>query len=332
MALQRILVTGGAGFIGSSLCERLIEEGHTVLAYDSLFRGMKSNLASIEGNSRFHFMQGDVRDVDRLDDALEVLGGVDIVFHLAAVNGTKWFHEAAHSVIDVNINGTLRTLELAMSCEARYVLASSPEAFGEAKQQPIQNGNEMTFTDPSLHQRHSYGASKYLDEIACQHAARDGLDVRIVRPFNAYGPRLLGDEYGQVVAMFFSSVLNNTPLKMHNGGKQTRSFTWITDTVDGFYRAGLMDAALDGTPLTGGAFNIGSTEEVSIQSLQQEVFEAVAADSTWRQAMPEVQHEDGYHGDVSRRLPNCSEAEARLGWKPTTSLNQGLTLMWNSLR
>ena len=141
MALQRILVTGGAGFIGSSLCERLIEEGHTVLAYDSLFRGKKSNLASIEGNSRFHFMQGDVRDVDRLDDALEVLGGVDIVFHLAAVNGTKWFHEAAHSVIDVNINGTLRTLELAMSCEARYVLASSPEAFGEAKQQPIQNGN-----------------------------------------------------------------------------------------------------------------------------------------------------------------------------------------------
>jgi nucleoside-diphosphate-sugar epimerase len=93
-----------------------------------------------------------------------------------------------------------------------------------------------------------------------------------------------------------------------------------------------MDAALDGTPLTGGAFNIGSTEEVSIQSLQQAVFEAVAADSTWRQAMPEVQHEDGYHGDVSRRLPNCSEAEARLGWKPTTSLNQGLTLMWNSLR
>ena len=84
MALQRILVTGGAGFIGSSLCERLIEEGHTVLAYDSLFRGKKSNLASIEGNSRFHFMQGDVRDVDRLDDALEVLGGVDIVYHLAA--------------------------------------------------------------------------------------------------------------------------------------------------------------------------------------------------------------------------------------------------------
>ena len=119
---------------------------------------------------------------------------------------------------------------------------------------------------------------------------------------------------------------------MHNGGEQTRSFTWITDAVDGFYRAGLMDAALDGTTLTGGAFNIGSTEEVSIQSLQQAVFDTVAADSTWGQAMPEVHHEDGYHGDVSRRLPDCSEAEARLGWKATTSLSQGLTAMWSSLR
>ena len=207
MSELKILVTGGAGFIGSSLCERLVAEGHSVLAYDSLFRGSLSNLSSLQDQPNFQFMQGDVRDIDRLDEAIEHLGGVEIIFHLAAVNGTKWFHEAAHSVIDVNINGTLRTLELAMAHNARYVLASSPEAFGEALQQPIQNGNDMSFTDPSLHQRHSYGASKYLDEVACQHAARDGLDVRIVRPFNAYGPRLLGDEYGQVVAMFFQAIL-----------------------------------------------------------------------------------------------------------------------------
>ena len=171
MSGLNILVTGGAGFIGSSLCERLVAEGHNVLAYDSLFRGRESNLTSLQDHAAFQFMQGDVRDVDRLDEAIEHLGGVDLVYHLAAVNGTKWFHQAAHSVIDVNINGTLRTLELAMAHDARYVLASSPEAFGEALQQPIQNGNDMTFTDPSLHQRHSYGASKYLDEIASQHAA-----------------------------------------------------------------------------------------------------------------------------------------------------------------
>ena len=100
-------MTGGAGFIGSSLCERLVEDGHIVLAYDSLFRGTETNIQSIRDHPNFQFMLGDVRDIDRLDDAVEALGGVDIVFHLAAVNGTKWFHEAAHSVIDVNINGTL---------------------------------------------------------------------------------------------------------------------------------------------------------------------------------------------------------------------------------
>ncbi|MDP6234562.1 MAG: SDR family NAD(P)-dependent oxidoreductase [Candidatus Poseidoniaceae archaeon] len=331
MSSRRILVTGGAGFIGSSLCERLIEDGHLVLAYDSLFRGTETNIQSIREHPNFQFMLGDVRDIDRLDDAVEALGGVDIVYHLAAVNGTKWFHEAAHSVIDVNINGTLRTLELAMAHEARYVLASSPEAFGEAKQQPIQNGNEMTFTDPSLHQRHSYGASKYLDEIACQHAVREGLDVRIVRPFNAYGPRLLGDEYGQVVAMFFNAILNNLPIDIHNGGQQTRSFTWIADIVDGFYRAGIMDMSLDGSSLSGTALNIGSTEEVSILALQEQIFSLVKA-SSWARPMPEVRHTEGYHGDAKRRLPDCSNSENLIGWKPQTNLIQGLSEMWNQLR
>ena len=330
MSSRRILVTGGAGFIGSSLCERLVEDGHIVLAYDSLFRGTETNIQSIRDHPNFQFMLGDVRDIDRLDDAVEALGGVDIVFHLAAVNGSKWFHEAAHSVIDVNINGTLRTLELAMAHEARYVLASSPEAFGEAKQQPIQNGNEMTFTDPSLHQRHSYGASKYLDEIACQHAVREGLDVRIVRPFNAYGPRLLGDEYGQVVAMFFNAILNNQPIEIHNGGEQTRSFTWIADIVDGFYRAGIMDMSLDGSSLSGTALNIGSTEEVSILALQEQMFSLVKA-SSWARPMPEVRYTEGYHGDAKRRLPDCSISENLIGWKPQTNLIQGLSAMWNQL-
>ena len=330
MSSRRILVTGGAGFIGSSLCERLVEDGHIVLAYDSLFRGTETNIQSIRDHPNFQFMLGDVRDIDRLDDAVEALGGVDIVFHLAAVNGTKWFHEAAHSVIDVNINGTLRTLELAMAHEARYVLASSPEAFGEAKQQPIQNGNEMTFTDPSLHQRHSYGASKYLDEIACQHAVREGLDVRIVRPFNAYGPRLLGDEYGQVVAMFFNAILNNQPIEIHNGGEQTRSFTWIADIVDGFYRAGIVDMSLDGSSLSGTALNIGSTEEVSILALQEQMFSLVKA-SSWARPMPEVRYTEGYHGDAKRRLPDCSISENLIGWKPQTNLIQGLSAMWNQL-
>jgi UDP-glucose 4-epimerase len=332
MSGLKILVTGGAGFIGSSLCERLVAEGHSVLAYDSLFRGSESNLASLQEHPEFQFMQGDVRDIDRLDDAIEQLGGVELIYHLAAVNGTKWFHEAAHSVIDVNINGTLRTLELAMAHDVRYVFASSPEAFGEALQQPIQNGNEMTFTDPSLHQRHSYGASKYLDEVACQHAARDGLDVRIIRPFNAYGPRLLGDEYGQVVAMFFQAVLSNESIQLHNGGQQTRSFTWIDDVVEGFIRAGLREKGVQGESLSGCALNIGSTEEITIQQLQETLFSMVSNDATWTNELPEVEIVEGYYGDALRRLPDCSQAESLLGWESSTSLEHGLRAMWSVLR
>ena len=134
---MRILVTGGAGFIGSSLCERLIQSGHQVVALDSMFRGREHNLTSLVDHDGFKLHIGDVRDVDDLDTCVDLLGGLDLVYHLAAVNGTKWFHEAAHSVIDVNVNGTLRTLEIAMAHDAKYVFASSPEAFGEAVSQPL---------------------------------------------------------------------------------------------------------------------------------------------------------------------------------------------------
>ncbi|MBT3420799.1 MAG: SDR family NAD(P)-dependent oxidoreductase [Euryarchaeota archaeon] len=325
MSELRILVTGGAGFLGSSLCHSLIEKGHKVVALDSLFRGTKDNLSEVLDDDNFTFIHDDVREVEALDSAVEVLGGLDLVFHLAAVNGTKWFHEAAHSVIDVNINGTLRTLELAMAHDARYVLASSPEAFGEAPEQPIRDGNMMQFTDPAKHQRHSYGASKYLDEVACQHAAREGLDVRIIRPFNAYGPRLVGDDYGQVVSIFFHKIINDETLVVHGNGSQTRSFTWIDDVTDGFVRAGLMDKGTDGSNLSGMAFNIGSTEEVTISQLAKEVVTTSGKDNSV------IEFGTGYFGDSKRRLPDIESSKQALGWQPTVDLQQGLQKMWKEL-
>jgi UDP-glucose 4-epimerase len=325
MSELRILVTGGAGFLGSSLCHSLIEKGHKVVALDSLFRGTKDNLSEVLDDDNFTFIHDDVREVEALDSAVEVLGGLDLVFHLAAVNGTKWFHEAAHSVIDVNINGTLRTLELAMAHDARYVLASSPEAFGEAPEQPIRDGNMMQFTDPAKHQRHSYGASKYLDEVACQHAAREGLDVRIIRPFNAYGPRLVGDDYGQVVSIFFHKIINDETLVVHGNGSQTRSYTWIDDVTDGFVRAGLMDKGTDGSNLSGMAFNIGSTEEVTISQLAKEVVTTSGKDNSV------IEFGTGYFGDSKRRLPDIESSKQALGWQPTVDLQQGLQKMWKEL-
>jgi len=325
MSELRILVTGGAGFLGSSLCHSLVKLGHKVVALDSLFRGTKDNLSEIQENDNFTFIHADVREVEALDSAVEVLDGLDLVFHLAAVNGTKWFHEAAHSVIDVNINGTLRTLELAMAHDARYVLASSPEAFGEAPEQPIRDGNMMQFTDPAQHQRHSYGASKYLDEVACQHASREGLDVRIIRPFNAYGPRLIGDDYGQVVSIFFHKIINDETIIIHGDGTQTRSFTWIDDVTDGFVKAGLMDKGIDGSTLSGVTFNIGSTEEVTISKLAEKVVHASGKPDS------KIEFGTGYFGDSTRRLPDIENSKHILGWMPTVDLQQGLQKMWNEL-
>ncbi|MBR96384.1 MAG: hypothetical protein CMA81_06190 [Euryarchaeota archaeon] len=325
MSKLRILVTGGAGFLGSSLCQYLVEEGHLVVALDSLFRGTKENLSDILNADNFQFIHGDVRNVDVLDSTVESLGGLDLIYHLAAVNGTKWFHEAAHSVIDVNINGTLRTLELAMAHEARYVFASSPEAFGETEIQPISDGNLMQFTNPAEHQRHSYGGSKYLGEIACQHAAREGLDVRIIRPFNAYGPKLLGDQYGQVVSIFFNKILNNEILNIHGDGSQTRSFTWIDDVTDGFVKAGLLDSGIEGSNLSGHAFNIGSTEEISIANLAKTIIETSGKNDVEQQTVV------GYYGDSNRRLPDIKNSKNLLGWLSKVSLQDGLNMMWKEL-
>ena len=322
---KKVLVTGGAGFLGSDIAGKLLAEGALVVVIDNLFRGKLSNLQTFVGNSNFTFIEGDVCAESDLLNCESIHSGFDIIYHLAAVNGTKWFHEEARNVIENNIVGTLRTLESAQRCGARYVLASSPEAFGDSKQQPLSDGNPMVFSNPAEHQRHSYGASKYLDEVATQHAIRQGLDARIVRPFNAYGPKLLGDEYGQVVAMFFQSVLENEPIILHGDGSQTRSFTWIDDVTEGFIKAASDEAQ------SGDVFNIGSEQEVSIATLQEMIFSIVSADDTWFGGLPSVIKGQGYHGDSVRRLPDIT-VNKKIKWEARVSLRQGLEQMWAALR
>ena len=322
---KKVLVTGGAGFLGCDLVGELIEKGALVIVLDNLFRGKMTNLQEYLDNPNFTFIEGDVCLESDLLKCESIHSGLDIIFHLAAINGTKWFHEKARDVIENNIVGTLRTLELAQRCNARYVLASSPEAFGESKQQPLSDGNPMVFSNPAMHQRHSYGASKYLDEVATQHAIRDGLDARIVRPFNAYGPKLLGDEYGQVVALFFQSILENAAITLHGDGSQTRSFTWISDVTEGFIKA-VSDKAQSGD-----VFNIGSQQEVSIAQLQKMIFSIVSEDDNWFGGLPIVITGDGYHGDSARRLPDISN-NIKINWEAKVSLNQGLQQMWDSIR
>ena len=309
---MKVLVTGGAGFLGSSLVEKLIEQGHQVAVVDDLSRGKASQVhpgaklfiadASVEGS---------------LDEALQWLGGLDLIHHLAAINGTKRFHEQADLVIKTNVNSTHVALSLAQEQNARVVVYSSPEAYGETNEMPLQSTTWSSFPPASLHQRHAYGASKYLDEVAAHHAVRvHGLDVRIVRPFNAYGPRLLGDEEGQVIAMMFARAMQGEPIIVHGDGSQTRSFTWIDDVIDGAYKAGQIDGC------NGMSFNLGRPEEVSILDLANRIASLTKTS---------VNHGEGYPGDSLRRLPDVASCQ-NLAWEASTSLDEGLKLMFNALQ
>ena len=322
----RVLVTGGAGFIGSALVRRLLEEGHAVAVLDNFWRGSMNNLRSVDSHSLLTVIEGDVTKPDDLQRAFDALGGVDLVHHLAAINGTKWFNEAAIDVIDVNINGTLTALRKAMEWGARFVLASSPEAYGDNEQMPLHHEDSSVFPSASTHQRFSYGASKYLDEVAVHHAVHQGLDARIVRPFNAYGADMLGDEYGQVVGMFFQAIRDQQPMTVHGDGTQTRSLTHIDDIVEGFYLAGHLDVGHDGTSLSGGSFNLGSQEEVSMLELAASVNQIVGTLAV------DCVLAGGYPGDSKRRLPNIESSQSALGWSPQITLDAGLAMVWEALQ
>lgn len=323
---RRVVVTGGAGLIGSSLVNRLLNEGHRVVVLDNFWRGTPENLMHLMDHPHLTVVEGDVLRNDDLQRCFEALGGVDLLHHLAAINGTKWFHEAAIDVIDVNVNGTLSAVRKAMEWNARFVLASSPEAYGENERMPLRAEDESHFPAASTHQRFSYGASKYLDEVAVHHAVRQGLDARIVRPFNGYGATMVSDDYGQVVGMFFRAVVEQRPMFVHGDGLQTRSFTHVDDLVDGFYLAGQLDLGVDGSSLAGASFNLGTTEEVALRELAEAVNRTVGTMAV------DMVLGGGYPGDSNRRLPDVSNALTQLGWSPATTLEAGLARVWSQLQ
>ena len=309
---MRILVTGGAGFLGSSLVESLVNLGHDVIVIDNCWRGLKENLRMVEDN--ITFIKGDAC-VSTTYEMIANPSSVDIVYHLAAINGTKWFHEEPRMVMDVNLNSTLRSLEFAEEYNCRYVFTSSPEAYGESEIMPLGGDEASVFPVAHEHQRHAYGASKYLGELAVQHAVRQGLDARIVRPFNGYGPRLLGNEYGQVVAMMLQRAVHQGEIIVHGDGLQTRSLTYIDDLVRGIEAAGLVEG------LEGMSLNLGSEEECTMLDLAQRVAELVGNETghTVR-----IRYEQGHPGDSKRRLPNLEQTKKHLDWQAQTTLEDGL--------
>ena len=323
---MRVLVTGGAGFLGSSLVEHLLELGDDIVVLDNFWRGKPENLEHII--DEITLLESDACNTTSYD-SIQDPDSIDVVYHLAAINGTKWFHEEARMVMGVNLNSTLRAIEFAEKHHCRFVFTSSPEAYGNSEVMPLGGLESSIFTHPSHHQRHAYGGSKYLGELAVQHAVRQGLDGRIVRPFNGYGPRLGQDEYGQVVTMMLRSALDTGIVHVHGDGMQTRSLTWVDDIVRGIALSGRMDSCLEsGDSLAGRSFNLGSTEEISMIDLGKVICQLIH-EKTDR--LVKIEMSEGYPGDSARRLPSLVNAKDSLGWSAITTLDAGLRQTLDSM-
>ncbi len=314
--MERVLVTGGAGFIGSHLCEALVKRGHEVVCFDNFFRGKRENIEHLIEDYHFELVQGDIRNYNDVKKEVE---NCDVVHHLAAINGTKYFYDEPILITDVNINGTLNVLKASMESNVKRVtFASSPEIYGLPNKIPTPEDALCIFDNPTVTLRHSYSTSKYLGDImALGFHKKYGLPVAALRYFNIYGPRLIGTEYGQVVSIFMENALNGKPLEIFGNGKQTRSFTYVTDAVEATIRAQEAPKAV------GQALNIGVQRETTVLELAKKIVKVTKSKS-------KIIHRDALPGDAKRRCPDNTKTKKILGWQAKVSLDDGLkkTLEW----
>lgn len=311
--MTRALVTGGAGYIGSHLCDALIAEGYHVTVIDNLSTGKIENIRHLLGHPRFRFVNDTIlheAEVERL------VRRADVVYHLAAVVGVKWVVEDPLGTIQTNLRGTEIVLEKAFKHWRRVVIASSSEVYGKSEAVPLREDADALL-GPTAVGRWSYALAKALDEHLGFIYAQRGLPVSIVRYFNSYGPRLDPRGYGSVMAKFINQALRNEPLTVLDDGRQTRCFTYVSDTVRGTILAGTQEAAL------GQVFNIGNNRETSILELAHRVLEATGSASP----IVHVPYEKVYgprFEETRRRVPDITKAEQLLGFRPRVPLEEGL--------
>jgi dTDP-glucose 4,6-dehydratase len=304
---KRVVVTGGAGFVGSHLCEALLERGDAVVCVDDLSTGSRANVAHLEADPRFELVVADV------SVSLDVDGPIDAVAHLASPASPAAYRERPLETLAVGSSGTRLALELASRHGARFVLASTSEVYGDPLVHPQHEGYWGN-VDP-VGPRSPYDeAKRYAEALTVAHRRARGTDVGIVRIFNTYGPRMQPGD-GRVVSTFVAQALTGEPLTVHGDGSQTRSLCYVDDLV-----AGLL-AMLDTS--FAGPVNLGNPEELTILELARRVIAVTGSRS-------EVVFVARPHGDPSRRCPDIRLARERLGFAPRVSLEEGLrrTAAW----
>jgi UDP-glucose 4-epimerase len=308
---MHVLVTGGAGFIGSHLSERLVSSGHRVTALDDFSTGRRENLAALAGNRNFELIEGTVLDRELVE---RLVGRADVVFHLAAAVGVKLIMEQPARSIRTNVNGTEEVLRAALDDKTPVVIASSSEVYGKSCDLPFREDADLTL-GATRNFRWSYACSKMLDEfLGLAWAFEAGLPVIIVRFFNTTGPRQTG-RYGMVLPSFVQCALQGKPLTVHGSGEQTRCFGHVADAVEALVR-------LIATPAARGeVFNIGSDEEISIRALAEQVIAATRSGSRIVHVPHSEVYPEGFE-DMERRRPDVSKLERMTGFRPRRPLSE----------
>ena len=307
---MRCLVTGGAGFIGSHLVESLILDGHDVTVVDDLSTGSFSNLSSVEKNSRFEFVEGDIVVLPELE---YLISRADIVYHLAAAVGVELVVRNPVKTIITNVHGTERILKGAVKHNTRVLLTSTSEVYGKSDKDIFSENDDLLIGPPS-HSRWSYACSKLLDEFYCMaFYSSSKLPVAIARLFNTVGPRQTG-RYGMVVPRFVEKALSGDSLYVYGNGEQTRCFCHVYDTVRALRKLGESD-------ITGEVFNIGSEWNCSITQLAEMIIKRLKSSSCIKYLSYDEAYEPGFE-DMMHRFPNTAKIKESLGWDTEYSLDQ----------
>jgi nucleoside-diphosphate-sugar epimerase len=310
----KVLVAGGAGFIGSHLCARLLREGHTVVCVDNLLTGAERNIAPLRAGemaARFTFVQRDVTEpFDRAGEATDALTAIDAIFQLASPASPIGYWNHPFETIRVNTIGTTNLLELARKHGARLLTASTSESYGDPLVHP-QREDYYGNVNP-IGVRACYDESKRLGEtITMEYVRRLGVDARIVRIFNTYGSNSQLND-GRMIPNFITQALAHQPVTIHGTGEQTRSICYVDDLVDGLMRALFTEQT------TGQVYNLGNPEEQTIKQWAQRIIRLCDSPSA---LVFEAKRED----DPERRRPNIEKARTQLGWEPRVTPDDGLT-------
>lgn len=299
--MSRILVTGGAGFVGSHLCERLLHEGHEVIAMDNMVTGQTDNLDEIFYHDRFSLYEHDVTEF------IHVSGNLDWVIHLASLASPVFYDNYPIKTLKVGALGTHKTLGLARAKDANYLFASTSEVYGDPEVNP-QPEDYRGKVDP-FGPRSCYDESKrYGESLIRAYRNEHDIDVRIARIFNTYGPRMRIDD-GRVIPTFVQQALTGDDLTVYGDGSQTRSFCYISDLIDGFQK--LLESEIQ-EPV-----NIGNPDERTILELAEIILELTGSTS-------EITHEPLPPHDPKVRRPDITKAKRQLDWEPDVPLRKGL--------